>query len=239
MNKPENVVNFLNKYFSVMSSIIKENGGNIDKFMGDAIMALFGATESYEDNANRAAKTAYEMMKVLPGLDLSMIKIPEGFSFNIGIGINYGEVIVGSIGSDEKQDFTVIGDNVNLASRLESLNKMYGSHIIITESVKEDLREPYPTRLLDRVKVKGKSIPVSIYQLLTDKEDYPEDFIENYNKGMDLYLMGIWQRAGEYFSKAMEIYPEDKAAGLLHDRCLNYTKNRPDSWDGSFTLTTK
>jgi len=166
VNKPENVVAFLNKYFSVMCSIIRQNGGTIDKFMGDAIMALFGATDSYSDNAARAAKTAYEMMKVLPGIDVSMINIPEGFTFNIGIGVHYGEVIVGSIGSDEKQDFTVIGDNVNIASRIESLNKIYGTNIIITESVKEHLSEKYQIRLLDKVKVKGKSIITNALPLL-------------------------------------------------------------------------
>ncbi len=239
MNKPENVVTFLNRYFSVMGSIIKQNGGSIDKFMGDAIMALFGATDSFTDNEYRAVKTAYEMMKVLPGIDISMINFPDGFNFNIGIGIHYGDVIVGSIGSDEKQDFTVIGDNVNLASRIESLNKMYGTNIIVTEQVKESLHDNYKTRLLDRVKVKGKSIPVYIYQIITEGIAYPDDFMDLYNKGIDLYLMGIWKRASEYFNRALSIKSDDTATLLLMERCIEYDKNNPDDWDGSYTLTTK
>ena len=239
INKPENVVTFLNKYFTVVTRIIKENGGTVDKFMGDSVMALFGATESYSDNAYRAAKAAYEMINALDTIDLSMIKLPDNFNFNIGVGINYGEAIVGSIGSNEKQDYTVIGDNVNLASRLESLNKLYGTHIIITEDVKNNFKEDFNTRLLDKVKVKGKNIPVFIYQIITEQEIYSQDFLDNYNKGVKLYLMGIWQRAEEYFSKALELHPEDKASKVLKDRCLEYIDNKPDFWDGSYTLTTK
>ena len=130
LNEAENVVEFLNSYFSTMGSIIKKHGGTIDKFMGDAIMALFGAPESYEDNGNRAANAALEMHEALKGMEIPL-NLPDDYVFEIGTGIHYGVTIIGSIGSEEKKEYTVIGDNVNIASRIEGLTKLYGVPIII------------------------------------------------------------------------------------------------------------
>ncbi len=238
LNAAEDVVEFLNQYFAIMCSIIKKHGGTIDKFMGDAIMALFGAPESYEDNGNRAANAALEMRRALGQLKIDL-KMPKGYVFDIGTGIHYGTTIVGSIGSEEKKEYTVIGDNVNIASRIEGLTKIYGTPIIISESVKRDLHDGQYTRHLDNVKVKGKSVSVAIYELSFPETCENPDFIELYGKGMNQYVMGNFQLASDYFLKATEIKPTDKAAKILLERCKTYAKDRPENWDGSFALTTK
>ena len=232
VNTPENVVNFLNQYFSIMVDIIKKHGGSIDKFMGDSIMALFGATVSYEDNALRSVNAVSK-------LDLSLLKIPEGYSFNIGVGIHYGDVVVGSIGCTDKTDYTVIGDSVNLASRLEGLTKQYGVRIIISNAVKQDLGKEFFLRHLDNVKVKGKSIAVSIYSVENDNTIFSDKYLEFYNKAMELYILGGWNLASEYFKKALDICPEDRAAELLLERCEQFIKEPPVNWDGALALTSK
>lgn len=239
VNTPENVVNFLNQYFSIMVDIIKKHGGSIDKFMGDSIMALFGATVSYEDNALRSVIVALEMCNAVSKLDLSLLKIPEGYSFNIGVGIHYGDVVVGSIGCTDKTDYTVIGDSVNLASRLEGLTKQYGVRIIISNAVKQDLGKEFFLRHLDNVKVKGKSIAVSIYSVENDKTIFSDKYLEFYNKAMELYILGGWNLASEYFKKALDISPEDRAAELLLERCEQFIKEPPVNWDGALALTSK
>jgi len=239
VNTPENVVTFLNQYFSIMVDIIKKHGGSIDKFMGDAIMALFGATVSYEDNALRAVTVALEMCNAVSKLDLSLLKIPEGHTFNIGVGIHYGDVVVGSIGCTDKTDYTVIGDSVNLASRLEGLTKQYGVRIIISNAVKQDLGKDFFLRHLDNVKVKGKSIAVSIYSVENDHTIFSDKYLEYYNKAMELYILGGWNLASEYFRKALEVCPDDRAAELLLERCENFIKEPPKNWDGALALTSK
>ena len=239
INKPEDVVAFLNQYFTIMVNIIKKCGGSIDKFMGDAVMALFGATKSYEDNGNRAALAAVEMIQALNTIDTSRICMPEGFKFMIGVGIHYGDVIVGSIGCADKTDYTVIGDNVNLASRVEGLTKQYGIPVIITGAVKDDLTGKFQTRHLDTVKVKGKSVPVSIYELRPEEDAFPPEFIRNYEKAVELYQAGTWGLASKYFYKALQECPGDRATKILLERCETYTALPPESWDGAVTLTTK
>lgn len=238
INEAEKVVDFLNSYFSIMGSIIKKHGGTIDKFMGDAIMALFGAPESYEDNGNRAANAALEMQEALSTLNISL-NLPDDYVFEIGTGIHYGATIVGSIGSEEKKEYTVIGDNVNIASRIEGLTKLYGVPIIISESVKKDLHDGQYVRHLDTVKVKGKSNSVAIYELNSPDTLVDHTFLNYYEKGMNQYTMGNFETAGEYFSKAIEQRPDDKASKVLLERCRVYRQERPENWDGAFALTTK
>ena len=156
-NRADVLVAFLNRYFSTMVEIIKKHGGTIDKFIGDAIMAEFGTPVSYEDNCRRAVMAAYEMRDALTSVEMGDLVMPDGMVFNIGIGIHYGDVIVGSIGSKDKTDYSVIGDNVNLASRLEGLTKTYGVQILVSESVRTSAGEnSFCFRHLDDVRVKGK-----------------------------------------------------------------------------------
>jgi hypothetical protein len=207
--------------------------------MGDSIMALFGAPVSYEDNARRAVTTALDMIDALDSIDMCGLVLPEGLTFNIGIGIHYGDVIVGSIGCTDKSDYTVIGDSVNLTSRIESLTKQYGARIIITEPVKAELDSSFNLRLLDNVKVKGKSVPVSVYAVLERGSSYPEDYQENYHKAMDLYRAGAWNLAMHYFNQAAEVCPSDKAARIMTERCRQFAEKPPQNWDGAVSLTSK
>ena len=240
VNKPEDVVSFLNTYFTRMVDIVKKYGGTVDKFIGDAIMVLFGAPISYNDNAKRAVQAAIEMYSQLDSIPHGQLKFPEGLKFDIGIGIHYGDVIVGQIGSADKTNYTVIGDTVNLASRLEGLTKLYGAKIIISEAVRDELREAEDDMnllLMDSVKVKGKNEAVFIYRV--DENPLPKDFTEAYEKGFKSYNEGAFGLAIPYFEKALEVISLDKAAMLMLCRCKEFAENKPENWDGAIALTSK
>lgn len=240
VNKPEDVVNFLNTYFTRMVDIVKKYGGTVDKFIGDAIMVLFGAPISYNDNAKRAVEAAIEMYSQLPSIPHGQLKFPEGIKFDIGIGIHSGDVIVGQIGSSDKTNYTVIGDTVNLASRLEGLTKLYGAKIIISEAVRNELKEAEEDLnllLLDSVKVKGKKEAVYIYRV--DQTVLPVAFRQAYEKGFKSYNEGAFTLAIPYFEKALELLPDDKAAMLMLERCNEFAVNKPENWDGAIALTSK
>ena len=241
-NKPDVMVSFLNRYFTAMVNVIKKHGGTIDKFIGDAIMALFGAPVSYEDNSRRAVAAAYEMREILPTVEMGDLILPEGMTFNIGIGIHYGDVTVGSLGSEDKTDYTVIGDSVNLASRLEGLTKTYGTQVLVSESVRLDAgaeTSGFCFRHLDDVKVKGKAKAVPIYAVDRNSYEFSAAYKDAYHKGMDLYTQGIWNLAKEYFAKALAESKDDKAAKLMLSRCEEFIKNPPENWDGAIAFTTK
>ena len=254
VNDPEKVVTFLNQYFSLMGNIIKKHGGTIDKFMGDAIMALFGVPESYKYNGYRAANAAAEMIREIEKMDTSFLTIPDNCPFHVGIGIHYGLPIAGTIGSEDKKEYTVIGDDVNLSSRIQDLTKLYGTSILITDAVKKDIEdaetdiefgrylakhEHYNLRYLDNVKVKGKSIPVQIFELYSNDDIYSNNFIENFSKGLYQYLAGNFNGAQDYLRIAKVLAPKDKATIVLLERCKKFIKARPQNWDGAVTLTTK
>ncbi len=239
-NRADVLVAFLNRYFSTMVEIIKKHGGTIDKFIGDAIMAEFGTPVSYDDNCRRAVMAAYEMRDALDTIELGDLVMPEGMKFNIGIGIHYGDVIVGSIGSKDKTDYSVIGDNVNLASRLEGLTKTYGSQILVSESVRNDAGEnSFCFRHLDDVRVKGKKNAVPIYAVDRSADEFPAEYKDAYIKGMELYKQGIWNLASDYFYEALKAVKGDKAAQLMLDRCNEFIKNPPENWDGAIAFMTK
>ncbi len=239
INQPEDVVNFLNTYFTRMVETVKKYGGTVDKFIGDAIMVLFGAPISYNDNAKRAVQAAIEMYSQLGSIPCSQLKFPEGISLDIGIGIHYGDVIVGQIGSTDKTNYTVIGDTVNLASRLEGLTKLYGAKIVISQAVRDEIEENSSMNflLLDSVKVKGKKEAVFIYR--ADAKALPQDFTQAYEKGFKSYNEGAFSLAIPYFEKAVKLMPEDKAAKLMLERCNEFAVNKPENWDGAIALTSK
>ena len=237
INKPENVVNFLNTYFTYMVNIVKKYGGTVDKFIGDAIMVLFGAPISYNDNAKRAVQAAIEMYSQLDAIPVNQLKFPEGVKLDIGIGIHSGDVIVGQIGSADKTNYTVIGDTVNLASRLEGLTKLYGAKIVISQAVRDELGDSMNVLLLDSVKVKGKKEAVFVYRV--DEKPLPEDFTDAYEKGFKSYNEGAFTLAIPYFEAAVNILPDNKAARLMLERCEEFSVNKPDNWDGAIALTSK
>jgi len=243
-NKPEVMIAFLNRYFNIMCNIIKKHGGTTNKFIGDAIMAQFGAPVSYEDNTSRAVAAAYDMREALPSVPLGDLVLPDGLKFDIGIGINYGDLTVGSVGSDERKNYDIIGDAVNLASRLEGLTKTYGTKILISEFAKKDIEESghskdFVLRYLDDVRVKGKATAVPIYGVDVSQSEFSNVYRDCYEKGFSLYKQGVFNLAKEYFDKCLKDCNEDKAAKLMQERCIEFIKNPPEHWDGAIKFTTK
>lgn len=163
-SQPEEIVHLLNEYFTAMTDVIFEYGGTLDKFIGDAIMVIYGAPAGQKDHARRAVCTAIEMMKRLQGLREKW-KQEGRKTIDIGIGINTGEMVVGNMGSAQRMDYTVIGDNVNLSSRLQGETRHYDAHIIISEATYNLVKDNIDAEFLDRVKVKGKTREVSIYKV--------------------------------------------------------------------------
>lgn len=238
---PEELVSLLNNYLSKMSEIIINNNGTIDKYIGDAIMAIFGAPVHSTVHAKDACLSAIEYQKKLAQFrDESSIKIFAR------IGINTGEMIVGnmgcSIGTQNRFDYTVMGDEVNLASRLESINKYYGTYIMISENTHKLLNNEFTVRTLDFVKVKGKEKAVLIYELYGLNEDINEDiksFIKKHELALDFYKNRNWEQSELIFE---ELYKKnnDKVAKIYLER-IEYFKTSPPSedWDYSYTFTTK
>lgn len=237
-NSAENIVRFLNQHFTAMGSIIKEQGGTIDKFIGDAIFAIFGAPISYTDNCRRAARAAEGMIGSYRNNNTSYMTLPpEGF--HIGVGLNEGTAIIGNIGCSVKFDYTAIGDTVNLAARLESLCKHYHRQILISEVMYHQLKKEYFCRLVDVARVKGKTEPSRIYSLEIEPDLFPIIWREFYQKGLSMYIMGNWYLAIQYLEKALKILPEDFPTRQFLDRCEEYKSATPDHWDGAVTLNFK
>jgi adenylate cyclase len=207
---PEALAAILHDFLNPMSKIVVKHGGTIDKFMGDAIMALFGAPLHYPDHARRACETALEMLETLRSLDEEW-RSQGRPSIKIGVGINTGMVAVGNMGSDTLFDYTAIGDNVNLASRLEGLNKYYGSQIIVSTFTAEALDQQFILRELDLVRVKGKKQPVAIYELLGPAPPDPKlaQFLELYQQGLKLFRQREWEESHNAFSSASQLRPHD------------------------------
>ena len=232
----DKVVEMLNYYFSVMTDTIFNHQGTIDKFIGDAIMAFWGAPIKEARHADKALQAAIEM-------DMRMTEVnnwldTKGYpNLQVGIGINSGDVILGNIGSEQKLDYTVIGDNVNLASRLEGLTKQYGVAVVISESTYDLLQAPPPCCALDLVQVKGKQVPIRIFAPIIGYSDNEAKAIaEQAQQAFDAYLDQDWDQAIERYSKL----PTETLKQIFIERCQAYRQSPPPAdWDGAFTMTTK
>jgi adenylate cyclase len=239
--EPEELVHLLNEYLTEMTSIVINNQGLVDKYMGDAIMAFWGAPLDQPNHAEMACLSSLEMVDKLRELKKKWKK--EGIpSFDIGIGLNSGNAIVGNMGSFERFDYTAMGDNVNLASRLEGLNKIYGTDIIISKKTYDIVKDKFEARRLDVVKVKGKKKPISIYELLSIKDKLNKehrDFVKFYEEGLDLYFNKKWKEAIKSFQSALKI-KKDTASKVFIDRCNEFQKNSPPKdWDGVWEMKFK
>jgi len=239
---PEILVSFLNEYLTPMTDLIFQHGGTLDKYMGDAIMAIFGAPLPQEDHPYKACSTAVKMLEELENLKRKWREqnLPE---IDIGIGINTGPMSVGNMGSAQRFDYTVMGDAVNLASRLEGLNKLYGTRIIISEyTLREvqNLKKALFVRELDFVAVKGKKEPVKIYELLSLTEVLEwKDLVEGFSTALQEYRLGNFERALALFQSLREIYPDDKPTQCFISRCETLLLSPPSSWDGVYVAETK
>jgi len=238
---PEELVHLLNEYLTAMTDIVFKYEGLLDKYIGDAIMAVFGAPVDQPDHAMRSCRTALEMMATLKGLQQKWAA--EGRPFvDIGVGINSGDMVVGNMGSNMRFDYTVMGDNVNLSSRLEGINKEYGTHIVISEFTYEVVKEEVFCRELDAVRVKGKKLPVKIYELICERKDAAEheEYIGRFHAGLAHYKAARWDEGIAAFKSVLEIRPDDPPAKLYIQRCQDLKENPPEGeWDGVFTMTRK
>jgi class 3 adenylate cyclase len=236
---PDDLVNSLNRYFNVMVDLIIARGGIVDKYIGDAIMAFFGAPVKHEDDALQSVMAGLEMDAALAGFNASQ-KAAGKPEFHIGVGINFGEVTVGNIGTEKKMDYTVIGDMVNLASRLEGLTKQYHQRVIISETLHEKVKDSVPCRLLDSVAVKGKKLGVKIYSAKLSLDTAEREAWDMHNAAMEDYYGRNFGKAARIFAEVSRRLPDDFASQLLRDRCLLYENEPPATdWDGVEVMKTK
>jgi len=238
---PEELVHLLNEYLTAMTNVVFRYEGMLDKYIGDAVMAVFGAPLEQPDHALRACRTALGMIAELRRVREKWTA--EGRpDVNIGVGINTGEMVVGNMGSEMRFDYTVMGDSVNLASRLEGTNKEYGTGIIISEFTYERIREELFCRELDAVRVKGKRLPVRIYELLGEKRDASrwQEFAGRFETGLSKYRDCLWDEAIAAFRSVLDVKPDDSPARLYIERCEAFKADPPQGgWDGVCTMTKK
>ena len=239
---PTELVQLLNDYLTDMCDIIISSEGTVDKFEGDAIMAFWGAPTRQSDHAQRACFAAIDMNNRL--IELRVKAVQEGITpLTVRMGVNTGQMVVGNMGSSQRMNYTIMGDAVNLASRLEGANKAYGSGMMISESTYRSCEEDIDVRELDRIMVVGKSEPVTVYQLLSRKNQTTgadADLVDQFSKGLEFYKAGDFRLAKSEFSSCLEIFADDGPALTYISRCQAFADNPPDAdWDGVYRLTEK
>lgn len=238
---PEELSRVLNLYLTPMTELIFKNNGTLDKYIGDAIMAFFGAPIKHPHHAKDACRCALQNLEKLKELqkEFESQGLPH---IDIGIGINTGPMSVGNMGSNIVQNYTVMGDSVNLAARLEGINKEYGTRIIISEFTQKEIGTTFTCREIDRVRVKGKLEPVRIFELVCEGEptDQTRNLMKFFGDGYALYHQKKFQDALAVFKNALEVSQNDPVSKLYIDRCQNYlTSAPPENWDGVFVMKTK
>ena len=239
---PSQLAAQLSEYLNEVTDIIMEESGTVDKYIGDSIMAFWGAPLELKNHAILACRAALRAQRTIDAMSVAWER--EGKPvFRTRIGINTGGLIVGNIGSDQRLNYTVIGDVVNLASRLEALNKHYRTAIILSDSTFKLCTDEFEVRVLDYVIVKGKTEAVTIYELLADKGDISTkdfEFVGLYEEGIAAYRKREWDQAIRKFSKALECKPSDTPAGLFLKRCEEYRgQTLPDDWSGEYIFHEK
>jgi adenylate cyclase len=239
----QGTVSLLNDYFEIMVDCITSEGGMLDKFIGDATMAAFGIPVGHDDDEDRAVRASIQMIVRL--WEWNKVREEQGqMAIDHGIGLNTGRIVAGNIGSKKRMDYTMIGDGVNLAARLESACKQYSAHLLISANTKEKLKGTYRVRDIDDVIVKGKTEPVGVYEVLdyhTD-ETFPNlmDNVNYFNEGRKHYRAGNWDKAIKSFQEALKANPSDKlATTYIEDRCKFLKKKNPKDWNGVWVMTSK
>ena len=242
---PKDILDLLNRYLTKVSDVIEKHDGVIDKYIGDAVMALFGAPIQRDGDATRAILAAQEMCGALDDLNIELEKDGKPL-LAVGVGINTDVVVAGNMGSKARLNYTVIGDGVNLASRLEGLTKQYGVDVIVSESTKSECSD-IVFRELDKVKVKGKLEPVLIYEpvsLIEFAEEHILKELSEYQRALDLYRDKEWEQATEALETLLKNYCSSDLTSKLYeiylDRITQFKMTPPpDDWDGSYVFTTK
>jgi adenylate cyclase len=241
--EPDELVELLADYLEAMSGCIKDEHGTVDKFIGDAIMAFWGAPRELEDHAARACRAALSMRATLKRLQAEWEESGRPH-LHTRIGVNTGDTLVGNIGAPERLNYTVMGDAVNLASRLENLNKAYGTRILCGDETKKAAGGGFVFRPVDWVAVKGKKQGILIHELLgeaDDVDDATRNAAEKYAKALDLYREREFDEAADGFDAANEAFGgDDGPSKTMAARARGYVEAPPpDDWDGTFVMTTK
>lgn len=236
---PVDLAALLNAFTDAMTEVILEHGGLVDKYIGDSVMAVFGAPVDQPDHARRACRAALAMVDRVGELNRTLSQA-EGRDLAVGVGINSGPMVVGNMGSRLRFDYTVIGDNVNLAARVEGQTREYGVEIIVSRSTHEMCGDGFRFRILDLIRVKGKREPVAIYELLAEADaDIPE-YVDQYASAFTSYQNRQFREALEVLEGLDRAGQADAACHILADRCRIYEETPPPSdWDGVETKQTK
>jgi adenylate cyclase len=237
---PEALVNLLNEYLTAMTQVVFAHHGLLDKYIGDAVMAVYGAPLSDPEHAYQACHTALDMMGALGALQVRWIE--RGLAYvDIGIGINTATMVVGNMGSDLRFDYTVMGDGVNLASRLEGANKEYRTNILISETTWTQVKDRVATRELDLIRVKGKAQPTRIFEVLGYHPLLPDRaaLVRLFEAGLQAYRAGQWHNALQLFQRALEVAPGDRPSQLFIRRCETFMVMPPSHWDGIYNMESK
>jgi adenylate cyclase len=239
----QGTVALLNEYFELMVDCITEQGGMLDKFIGDAIMAAFGIPMAHDDDEDRAIRCSINMITRLWEWNAER-KARGELPVEMGIGLNTDSIVAGNIGSKKRMDYTMIGDGVNLAARLESACKQYHARLLLSEYTAAKLNGVYRLREIDRVIVKGKTEPVNVFECLDyhNEKTFPNlnDAVGYFNDGIKLYRGMEWDRSFQAFEKAIKANPVDPLANDYLARCTDMKANPPsDDWDGVNVMTSK
>ncbi|MDX1472703.1 MAG: adenylate/guanylate cyclase domain-containing protein [Reinekea sp.] len=238
---PSELSRFLQAYMDPMTDCVLKNNGTLDKYIGDAVMAIFGAPVPFNTHAVDACQTALDMIKALDVIVDTVPDLKRLFPVRIGVGVHTGTVVVGNLGSSHHFNYTVIGDSVNLASRIEGLTKNYGVDVMISEATYTRVREHFVCRELDLVRVKGKQEPVGLYELIGRDVDEAESvFLQAWHSALTLYRNRQFTEAKQAFEQCQQLKQGNYAADVYVQRCNHFIENpvEPD-WDGVFTFTTK
>ena len=233
----------LSEYFDAMTNIIEKEKGTVDKFIGDAVMAFWGAPLPNENHPLGACHSALQCQRQIKKLNTKWKK--EGKEqYHTRIGIHSGPVTVGNIGAKQRMNYTVLGDGVNLASRLEGVNKIYKTDIIISHSTYIQVKEFFKCRILDQIAVKGKDESIKIYELLTESDSLEAkkfaDFANQFQNIYEFYLKREWQKAKTLFQEFAKEFDDDHVCQLYIKRCDKYIKEEPNaSWNGASKLNSK
>jgi len=238
----QGTVTLLNEYFDIMVEAINEQGGMVDKFIGDAIMAGFGIPFPHEDDEDRGVRAGINMIKRLWEWNIQREK--EGkMAVDMGLGLNTDKLLSGNIGSSKRMDYTMIGDGVNLAARLESACKSYAARILISDFTYQKLKGTYQIRYIDDVIVKGKTEAVGVREVLDyhTPETFPNlmDTVNHFNEGRISFKAGDWTKGIGSFKECLKANPNDKLSQIYIDRCETMKQRNPKDWDGIWVMDTK
>ncbi len=238
---PEQLVENLGYYFKEVGQVILQHQGTVDKYIGDAVMAFWNAPKEIKNHAIAACHASLDVQRTILKVSQYLNRHNKP-GFPTRIGLNTGKSIVGNMGSERRMNYTVIGDNVNLASRVEGLNKYYGTQIIITESTYLQAKDEIEARLIDIVAVKGKTQGVAIYELVSERDNITAEmskFIKRFEEGMGLYRNAEWEDAKRIFDELHSINPTDVPAKIILKRCADFILDPPKDWTGVTVLHEK